>query len=211
MSGLFISFEGGEGAGKTTQIQFLKERLQEQGLDVISSREPGGTPEAEKIRELLVHREGGDWDPLSECLLFFTARRMHIEKLIKPALEAGKVVICDRFTDSTIAYQGYGHGFDLTLIDQVRELCIYDFYPDLTFLLDIPAKLGLQRSTKRLSGEGSEEDRFEQLTLSFHEKLRQGFLEIARQEPERCHVIDATQTMETIGEEIWAVVRKKLK
>jgi dTMP kinase len=136
---------------------------------------------------------------------------MHIEKLIKPALEAGKVVICDRFTDSTIAYQGYGHGFDLTLIDQVRELCIYDFYPDLTFLLDIPAKLGLQRSTKRLSGEGSEEDRFEQLTLSFHEKLRQGFLEIARQEPERCHVIDATQTMETIGEEIWAVVRKKLK
>ncbi|MCB9973599.1 MAG: dTMP kinase [Rhodospirillales bacterium] len=207
MTGLFITFEGGEGAGKTTQIKLLAEKLRYNGHEVLTTREPGGTPEAEKIRDLLVQREGGNWDPLSECLLFFTARRMHVETLIKPALAAGKTVISDRFTDSTVAYQGYGHGFDLSLIARVRDLSIGAFQPQLTFLLDLPVEVGLSRSKGRLSASGSAEDKFENLDIDFHQKIRSGFLEISANDPRRCHVIDASESIEAVANNIWNIMR----
>ena len=209
--GLFITLEGGEGTGKTTQIQNLSEALQQQGYEVVLTREPGGTPEAEKIRSLLVERDGGDWTSMAEVLLFFAARNMHVEKLIKPALVAGKIVICDRFTDSTRAYQAYGHGLDLNLIEGAKTLSIGDFEPDMTFVLDLPVAQGLARAGKRMTEEDSSEDRFEQLDISFHEKLRQGFLDIADKNPARCHVIDAAQSVENIAESILALVLDKLK
>lgn len=199
---MFITFEGGEGAGKTTQIKMLAKALEEQGRDVVLTREPGGTIEAEKIRALLVEKEGGAWTPLAETLLFFTARHMHVETLIKPALKEDKIVLCDRFTDSTIAYQSYGHGLDLDLIKKTEDLSIGNFKPDLTFLLDLPAEKGLQRSKKRLNDVNSAEEKFEDLDIGFHEKLREGFLQIAKSEPERVHVIDALQPLEKIAQDI---------
>ena len=173
--GFFISVEGGEGSGKTTQIDLLVETLQKQGYDVVETREPGGTAEAERIRDLLVQRDGGDWSAMAEILLLFAARTMHIEKRLKPALNDGKIIICDRFTDSTIAYQGYGRGEDIDKIRQIEKLSIGDFEPDLTFILDIDVKTGLERSNKRLAEDDKAEqteDRFERLDITFHEKLR---------------------------------------
>ncbi len=197
---MFITFEGGEGAGKTTQINLLKNYLKAKGQDVVLTREPGGTPEAERIRDLLVRRDGGNWTPTAEALLFFTARHMHVESLIKPALNDGKTVICDRFTDSTIAYQGYGHGFDLSILDQIQRLSIGDFAPSKTFILDIDVKDGLMRAGKRMEGDddGSTEDRFERMNLSFHENLRRGFLELAKKHPDRCVLINAAQPVDDV-------------
>ncbi len=197
--GAFITFEGGEGSGKTTQIHLLKERLKSAGRDVITTREPGGTPEAEKIRDFLVQREGGNWSPMAEALLLFAGRTMHVDNLIKPAIAAGKIVISDRFADSTRAYQGFGHGLGLEKIDEMNRLCLGDFAPDMTFILDIPAEKGLLRAEKRLREAGSGEDRFERLDLSFHERLRQGYLEIARSNPGRCIVINADDVPESIA------------
>jgi dTMP kinase len=207
---MFISFEGGEGSGKTTQIQRLKTFFENKGQSVITTREPGGTIEAEKIRELLVQRDGGDWTPTAEALLFFTARHMHVETKIKPALADGKIVICDRFTDSTIAYQGYGHRFDLTVLNQIQQVSIGDFEPDKTFILDIDVRDGLTRAGKRMEGDddGSTEDRFERMDLSFHENLRQGYLTIAGQNPNRCVVIDANQSIEDVHSDIISIINK---
>lgn len=201
MSELFITFEGGEGAGKTTQCRLLHDYFKGRGRDVVLTREPGGTPEGEKIRNLLVQRDGGQWTPMAECLLFFAARQMHVEKLIKPALAAGKIVICDRFSDSTLAYQGYGHGFDHDTIRTLERVTLQHFTPHLTFLLDIAPDQGLKRSlahNQSTTGSQSTEDRFEHLKLEFHEKLRAGFLDIAQQNPGRIHVIDATQSADQI-------------
>ncbi len=214
MGGLFITFEGGEGAGKTSQINRLAEGLTKAGHKVVTTREPGGTPESEKIRNLLVQREGGSWTPMAEALLFFAARVMLVNKTIQPALEDGKIVICDRFTDSTRAYQGYGHNFDLKKIEALKTIALDDLEPDLTFIMDIEPKAGLERSTRRLAAEAlnvkQKEDRFENMDLSFHERLRQGFLTIAQNAPDRCHVIDATQSIETISEDILAKTLKKI-
>ena len=188
--GLFITLEGGEGTGKSTQIKLLADKLSAQGHEVIITREPGGTPEAEKIRDLLVHRDGGNWTPMAETLLFFAARAMHVETLIKPALAEGKIVISDRFTDSTRAYQSYGHGMEPDIIESFVQLSLGGFEPDLTFILDIDVTAGLERAGKRIAGEGSAEDRFEKMDIAFHERLRQGFLEIAARNPERCAIID---------------------
>ena len=211
--GLFITFEGGEGAGKTTQIKAIAEWLNNQGIEVVSTREPGGTPEAEKLRDLLVKRDGGNWTAEAEVLLFFAARHMHVTDVIKPALEKGKVVICDRFTDSTRAYQAYGHGQDLQFINKVNDLVLQGFEPDLTFILDIPAKDGLARSERRQSEIGSDdaasEDRFEKLDIAFHEKLRQGFLDIAQNEPERCFVIDALQKPDEITNRLQSLISQE--
>lgn len=201
MTGLFITLEGGEGAGKTTQSRRLKEFFEGQGRDVILTREPGGTAEAEKIRDLVTQRDGGNWTPMAECLLFFAARQMHVETLIKPALAAGKVVICDRFTDSTRAYQGYGHGFPLETIEQINAIAVGNFAPHITLIMDLPVDVALQRSfaqKEKSLGREATEDRFERLDKSFHEKLRQGFLDIARQNPTRCYIIDATRTPDEI-------------
>jgi len=202
--GLFISFEGGEGAGKTTQIQTLKTRLENEGHYVLLTREPGGTPEAEKIRDLLVKREGGNWDGMTELLLFYAARRHHVETLIKPALAEGKIVICDRFSDSTHAYQCYGHGVSHDAFEKIDALVIDGFKPDITFLLDVPVDIGLKRSKRvnddtQVLSEAEIEDRFERLDSSFHGKLRQGFLTIAKDNPARFCVIDALQTPEAIS------------
>lgn len=207
---MFISFEGGEGSGKTTQIQLLKAFFEtEKGLEVITTREPGGTIEAEKIRNLLVQRDGGEWTPTAETLLFFTARHMHVEHKIKPALNEGKVVICDRFTDSTIAYQGYGHGFDLDILNQIQKLSIADFEPHRTFILDIEVKEGLSRAGKRMENDNSDktEDRFERLKTDFHERLRQGYLAIAHNNPDRCHVVNAAQSIEDVHSQIIEMVK----
>ncbi len=208
--GVFISLEGGEGSGKTTQITKLREMLLLLGHDVIITREPGGVPEAESIRNLLVQRDGGQWSAMSEVLLLFAARSMHIEKLILPALDAGKIVICDRFTDSTIAYQGYGRGLNINKIREIERLSIDDFTPDLTFILDIDARAGLARSNARLMAENNTEDRFERMDMDFHEKLRKGFLEIARNNDARCHIINAAQSIDEIFSEIKNITLAKL-
>lgn len=203
--GVLITLEGGEGAGKSTQSRKLKEYLEAKGRVVLLTREPGGTPEAEKIRDLLVQRDGGNWTPLAECLLFFAARQMHVETLIKPALAEGKIVICDRFTDSTRAYQSYGHGFSLDTLEKLNDVALGGFSPDLTLILDLPVETGLQRSfaqKEKSAGREATEDRFEKLDRSFHEKLRQGFLDIAKNHPQRCRVIDATRSADAMFEDI---------
>lgn len=207
--GLFITLEGGEGAGKSTQSRKLKEFLEGRGRDVVLTREPGGTPEAEKIRDLLVQRDGGNWTPLAECLLFFAARQMHVEKLIKPAVDSGKIVICDRFTDSTRAYQSYGYGFPLDKIEELNKAALDNYSPDVTLILDLPVEVGLQRSfsqKEKSQGREATEDRFEKMDKSFHEKLRQGFLDIAQKNPQRCRVIDATLGPDEIFESIKKVL-----
>ena len=210
---MFISFEGGEGSGKTTQIARLAGALGDHGYDVVTTREPGGVAESEAIRNLLVQRDGGDWDAMAEVLLFSAARVMHVKNLIKPALAERKIVICDRFTDSTIAYQGYGRGLDVNKIRKIEEISIGAFEPDLTFILDIDVETGLARSKSRLSETDTTttEDRFERLDTDFHEKLRQGFLGIAQQNKERCHVIDAAQEVEVIAGEVQKIVINKLQ
>lgn len=214
MTGLFISFEGGEGSGKTTQINRLSELLTDQGHKVISTREPGGTLEAEKIRDFLVKRDGGNWSPEAETLLLYAARSMHVNAVIKPALAEGKTVITDRFSDSTIAYQGYGHGYPLDKITALDELILSGLKPDTTFILDIPAAEGIARSTRRLTSETSNfdrmEDRFEQLDITFHEKLREGFLQIAKAAPNRCHIIDATQDLDTVTQQVKTIITQKI-
>lgn len=201
--GYFISFEGGEGSGKTSQINYLADGLMEQGYRVVTTREPGGTVEGEALRALLVQRESGNWNPVAETLLMLAARSMHVERVIKPALAAGKVVISDRFADSTMAYQGYGRGFALEKISSLSELVMSGFKPHLTFVLDVDVELGLSRSTKRLAAamhpDDRTEDRFERMDKDFHERIRQGFLDIAKTDTDRCCVIDATQTQSSIA------------
>ncbi len=213
-SGLFISFEGGEGSGKTTQINRLANYLTKEGYGVATTREPGGTPEGEAIRNVLVQREGGNWLPMSEVLLLYAARLMHIEKVIKPALAEGKIVISDRFADSTLAYQGYGHGLHHDSIRAVEALTMGAFKPDLTYILDIDVKTGLERSHKQLAaqkGYDKTEDRFERMEKKFHERLRQGFLNIAKSDTARCRVMNANQDIDTLFESIKDSVSFALK
>ncbi|MFP4097998.1 MAG: dTMP kinase [Alphaproteobacteria bacterium] len=213
--GLFISFEGGEGSGKTTQINLLSDYLTNEGYRVVTTREPGGTPEAESIRSVLVQREGGNWSPMSEVLLLYAARIIHTEQVIKPAMEEGAIVISDRYADSTLAYQGYGHGLPLDSIKAVDALSIGAFKPDITFVLDIDPKTGLSRSIKRLEAEKGydqqTEDRFERMGLKFHERLRQGYLNIAKSDTARCRVLDAALDVGTLSEQIIQSVKRLLK
>ncbi len=200
--GFFITLEGGEGVGKSTQTRFIAEFLKDRGHKVLTTREPGGTIDAEKIRHLIVDRDGGNWSPLEETLLLFTARMNHIEHKIKPALDRGEIVICDRFTDSTIAYQGYGRGVDLDLIKLLQEKFLNNFKPDLTFLFDLDPQIGLARSSKRQIETNSTEDKFENLDIQFHETLRNAFLTLARSEPSRFAILEASQSIETIQSQI---------
>lgn len=208
--GRFITLEGGEGSGKTTQIKKLAAFLEGRGVDVVVTREPGGTPDAEKIRDLLVRRDGGDWSPMTECLLMFASRVQHVETLIMPALAVGKYVISDRFADSSRAYQAYGRGLPLDTVEQINRVSLGDFRPDLTFILDLPVEAGLARSGKRLAAEASAEDKFEGLGLEFHQRLRRGYLDIAAQEPQRCIVIDANRDIEDVAKDLQQQVLEKL-
>lgn len=204
-SARFITFEGGEGAGKSTQARRLYAALEAHGIHATATREPGGSPGAEDIRRLLVEGEPGRWDPLTETLLFFAARADHIAHTIKPALDAGRWVVCDRFTDSTYAYQGTARGLARETIRRIETIATGGFKPDLTLILDIPAGEGLKRAGKR----GPHEARFEKFDGDFHERLRQAFLDIARRARERCVAIDASAPPEDVAAQIWAVVAKR--
>lgn len=186
--GRFITLEGGEGAGKSTQAARLCEWLRGRGLEAVQTREPGGTPGAEQIRALLVAGATDRWTPMTEALLLYAARADHVARLIRPALERGAWVVCDRFADSTRAYQGAGHGMDRGTLDVLHRTALGDFAPDLTLILDLPPEAGLARAAHR-GGEA----RFESLPADFHARLRRGFLDIAAAEPDRCVVLDATR------------------
>lgn len=204
--GRFITFEGGEGAGKTTQIALLRERLAAAGGKVLATREPGGTPGAEEIRRLLVTGEPGRWDAWSEALLIAAARRDHVERVIRPALAAGTWVLCDRFLDSTLAYQGAVAGLGMDSVEALHTLVFGRLRPDLTLILDLDPAVGLARAGKRAGGEG----RFEARGLAWHQKLRAAFLTIAEAEPWRCKVVDATRDVPNIAEEIARMVERFL-
>ncbi|MEI6557836.1 MAG: dTMP kinase [Rhodospirillaceae bacterium] len=203
--GRFITFEGGEGAGKSTQVRHLAAALRRRGRDIVTTREPGGAPGAEEIRALLVSGAAGRWSPVTETLLHFAARRDHLERTVWPALERGAWVISDRFSDSTMAYQGYGLGFDRDIIVRIYANVIGRFYPDLTLMLDLPAEAGLARAQAR-----SAADRYEGMEIGFHRRLREGFLDIAAHDPRRCAVIDAAGTEEAVAAEILEVVDRRL-
>lgn len=204
--GRFITLEGGEGAGKSTQIARLKDWLEARGHTVLTTREPGGSAGGEMIRKLLVEGPADRWDGPTEALLHFAARRDHLRAIVWPALKRGTWVASDRFADSTRAYQGYGHGIDLGLLDRLYDIAVGDFRPDLTLILDLPVDAGLARAGRR---RGSE-TRYESLPRDFHDRVRAGFLEIAKREPARCVVIDASRDVERVAQDIAHLVAERL-
>ncbi len=204
--GRFITLEGGEGTGKSTHAAALCEALERRGIDTLATREPGGAHGADEIRKLLVEGEPGRWDPVSELLLHYAARREHVVRTILPALEKGLWVVSDRFADSTLAYQGYGHGLGAEAVAHVHAVTVGDLKPDLTVILDLDPAAGLARASQR----GGGEDRYERMALEFHGRLRQGFLEIAEAGPDRCVVIDAEQDVASVGAAIWRAVESRL-
>ena len=197
MRGLFITFEGIDGSGKTTQINFFEKYLADYGVDYIKTREPGGSKGAEEIRSLLVKGKTSRWSPETEILLFFASRRDHLEKTIMPALEAGKIVICDRFTDSSRVYQGLARSGIVSKVDELHKMMI-ELEPILTFILDIEPRLALKRGLARNTGE----DRFEDFGEEFQKKARKGFLELSERFPVRCKVINADRDPSKISKEI---------
>lgn len=206
MRGRFITLEGGEGAGKSTQGRRLAARLQAHFPEVVITREPGGSPGAEAVRDLLLNGDVDRWSPVTETLLMYAARRDHLERVIIPALGRGAVIVCDRFADSTRAYQGAGGGAPMTLIaDLEHEIVGFD-RPDLTLIFDMPVEAGLLRAAQRGGGEA----RFESKGLAFHERLRTAFLKIAADEPKRCAVIDATPSEDAVEAAVWATVCGRL-
>ncbi len=205
----FLTFEGGEGAGKSTQIRLLANWLEAQGVEVLLTREPGGSPGAELIRDLLLKGAVDRWLPISEALMLAAARADHIERTIKPALEAGKWVLCDRFYDSSVAYQGAGRGVGIEEVQHIQEIAFGDMRPDLTLILDLPVEIGLKRALAREGAKSDMEDRFERMERSFHETLRQAFLSIAEREPERCVVLDADQAIERLQENLRTIIMDK--
>lgn len=204
--GRFITFEGGEGAGKSTQAKRLVQRLAQAQVDALSTREPGGSPGAEAIRALLVTGAPDRWSAASETLLLYAARCDHIERFIRPALERGAWVVCDRFADSTRAYQGAAGGAPEELIAALEQAVLQDVRPDLTLVFDLPPEVGL----KRAEGRGGAEARFEAKGLAFHVRLRERFRAIARAEPERCVLIDAEAEPDAVAEAVWSAVRERL-
>ena len=205
MNGLFITFEGVEGSGKSTQIDRLAERLREKGYTVDVTREPGGTPTAEAIRALVLDPAHSALLPRAELMLYEAARAQHMEERILPRLNDGAVVLCDRFTDSTAAYQGAGRGLAPETIDTLNRVATADRQPDLTILIDLSAEVGLARATRAAT------DRIESESLAFHERVREGFLAIAKANPERVTVVDGNGTEEAIAEAIAAIVERFLE
>ena len=206
MPGRFVTFEGGEGGGKSTNLRMLATALEAAGETVIVTREPGGSEGAEQVRRLLVEGATDRWDAVSEALLHYAARRDHVERLISPALDRGDWVVCDRFADSTMAYQGYGHGLGREPIETLHGLAIGGLKPDLTLILDLPVETGLMRAGSR----GGDETRYERMADGFHQRLRDGFLDIAAREPGRCVVIAATQEIDAVQQEVRRAVTDRL-
>lgn len=205
MTGRFITLEGGEGTGKSTQIRRLAAALEKNGIPVLCTREPGGSPGAEEIRKLMVEGEPGRWNAVTETLLAYAARADHVARTIGPALQSGTWVISDRFNDSTFAYQGAGRGLARETIRRIDSAVLDDFAPDLTLILDLDVKVGLERALARSGAE----TRFEKFGPEFHEKLRQAFLDIAKRSPERCRVIDASGSEDQVAEAIFAAVSRR--
>ena len=204
--GRFITFEGGEGTGKSTQVARLVERLRARDLEVVQTREPGGSQGAEEIRNLALNGDAGRWSPATETLLMYAARSDHLERTIRPALDAGRWVICDRFADSSRAYQGAGGGTPAEFIETLDAAIVGATQPDLTLIFDLPVEVGLERAF----GRGLFETRFESKGLAFHERLRRGFLDIAAAHPQRCVVIDADGDQDAVEARVWAAVEGRL-
>jgi dTMP kinase len=207
--GKFITIEGGEGVGKSTQIGTLRDELSARGIEVVLTREPGGTPRAERIRELLLENSSEPMPPSCELLLMFAARASHVENVIRPALDRGAWVVCDRFVDATYAYQGGGRGFDIQLIGTLEAAVLGTLRPDLTLLLDAPVEIASERARVRNQASGSA-DRFEREQRAFFERVREAYLDRARKEPRRICIIDATQSLEHVSEAIRGAVRSRL-
>jgi dTMP kinase len=205
--GRFITFEGGDGSGKSTQIKRLVASLQAKKIDTVMTREPGGSPGAEEIRALVLRGDPARWSPLTEALLFYAARADHTERLIKPALADGKWVISDRYSDSSYAYQGGGRGLARETVRRIEAIAIDDFKPDLTIILDIDVEIGLKRSV----GRENPETRFEEMDLSVHERMRKTFLDIARRNPQRCVVIPADREVDEVADAVWQTVKKRFR
>lgn len=204
--GRFITFEGGEGTGKSTQIRLLASYLTQSGADVVQTREPGGSPSAEEIRALLVTGAADRWSPMAETLLFYAARVEHWRQVIEPALDRGTHVLCDRFSDSTLAYQSYAGGIPHKTIEDLHRLTMANAEPDLTIILDLPVEEGLKRAAQRKDAE----TRFERKGREFHERLREGFLDIAKKAPTRCIVIDAAQPIERVHSAVLAALKNRI-
>lgn len=212
MLGKFITFEGGEGTGKSTQIKLLADYLQQKGKNIAITKEPGGTEVGQEIRKLLLCGDKDMFDAVAEALLFFADRHIHMTKKVWPLMEKGDIVLSDRFADSTFAYQYYGYNKRVSkeILDQLYKIAVGDFKPDLTIILDIDPEIGLARSFSKAKTMAVKELRFEGRELEFHHNLRQGFLEIAQAEPQRCVVLDANKTIEELHQDIVKVVNEKL-
>ena len=208
-TGLFVSFEGGEGAGKSTQIRRLAERLRGLGHDVLVTREPGGSPGAEAVRHVLLSGAAEMFGTRMEAILFAAARNDHVEEVIRPALARGTIVLCDRFMDSSRVYQGVTGNLEPDFIEALQRVAVNGVVPDCTLILDIPAEIGLERARKRASATAAP-DRFEKEEMQTHEKRREAFLDIAARDPGRCHVIDAQRPEDTIADEIAVIVEERL-
>jgi dTMP kinase len=207
MAGRFITFEGGEGAGKSTQIRLLADRLKAHGHTVVVTREPGGTPTAESIRRLLLSGLAEQLGDEGEAVLFASARADHVDKIIRPALEAGQWVLCDRFIDSTHVYQAAA---DPALLDALDRVAVGATRPDLTIILDLPSEIGMARAAQRMADTGATPDRFEREAASMHELRRHAFLAIAVREPQRCVVVDAKGTEREVADAVWHQVEARL-
>jgi dTMP kinase len=204
----FITFEGIEGSGKTTQIARAAEFLRHQGYQVVTTREPGGCPIADAIREILLHPANDALVDRAELLLYAAARAQHVAEVIQPALQQGHIVLCDRYTDATLAYQGYGRGLDLALIEELNKLACAGCRPHLTLVLDMPHEVGLQRALQRNTDENLvDEGRFEQESLAFHQRVRNGYLTLAQNDPQRMRVVDATGSPDQVGVRLIACLR----
>jgi dTMP kinase len=209
---LFITFEGVEGSGKTTQIRRLKRYLTQKGIPCKVTREPGGCPIGEKVRKILLDPDHREMVPLSELLLYEASRAQHVKEVIEPLLERGVTVLCDRFSDATIAYQGFGRKLDLGLIQRFNRLSTQRIKPDITFLLDCPSEMGLKRAIQRNQTlKNEKEERFEREKIQFHHRVRRGYLSIAKQEPHRVKVIDTRQGEEKTFEKIRQIIDKLIE
>lgn len=207
---LFLTFEGIEGCGKTTQIGLLASHLKRTRLRFLITREPGGTEVGDKIRQILLSSENTRIEPLAELFLYAAARVQHFRQLIQPALSRGEIVVCDRYADATLAYQGFGRGIDQGWIEEIHARSVDNGKPDLTFLLDLPVEEGLRRAWKRMEGHPVKEDRFEKEAVDFHERVRQGYLTLARREPQRIVVLDGRQDEQTLHAEIVSRLSERL-
>lgn len=209
--GIFISFEGGEGAGKSTQIEKLRARLEAAGRSVRTTREPGGSPRAEEIRAILLSGKAKHLGPVGETILFAAARQDHVSTLIRPAMAKGQIVLCDRFIDSTRVYQGAVAGLEAALLAGLETAATVGTMPDATVVIDVPVELGLERARLRRVARGETPDRFEAEDAAYHERVRSAFLAIAKAEPGRCVVVDGSASAESVAAAIWSALAPRLR